>query len=194
MRFLILALFFTGCAQQDFTPCNSGSKSLLVIGDSISIGYTPHLSQQLCGEYRVSHSPGNAQNSTHTLANIDIWEPGQSDIIVWNNGIWDTSLSPIYGNTPAQYEQNLIDIANKLKTKAPRVIFLTTTRLYPNGHNDVSKVDLFNDSAWRVLPGLGVEVYDLYTLSLQFEPYDKTHYQVDGYSAFSNFIVDKIRN
>jgi sulfur transfer complex TusBCD TusB component (DsrH family) len=194
MRFLILALLLAGCANpQEFSGKISDYK-VLVIGDSISLGYTPYVANLLKSSHTVTHAPGNSRSSGYTLANVDSWTTQCYDVILWNNGIWDTSSHPDYACSLAQYEANLIAIANKLKLKAPKVKFLTTTRLFPNGYNYPELVDQFNQIAWRVLPPLGVEVYDFHAVSLTFEPYDKTHYNSQEYSYFSGYISNVIKN
>ena len=51
----------------------NGEKSIfriLIIGDSISIGYTQPLKELFKGEAEVHHNPGNAQHSGHGLAHL----------------------------------------------------------------------------------------------------------------------------
>ena len=44
---------------------------VLIIGDSISLGYTPHVIELMLDEAKVVHNPGNAQHSTTGLEKID---------------------------------------------------------------------------------------------------------------------------
>lgn len=46
---------------------------ILIIGDSISIGYTPFVQQDLADKAVVLHNPGNAQHTGTGLAKIDEW-------------------------------------------------------------------------------------------------------------------------
>ena len=71
----LLALAFLderlACARSE-----NGEKSIpriLIIGDSISIGYTQPLKELFKGEAEVHHNPGNAQHSGHGLAHLEAW-------------------------------------------------------------------------------------------------------------------------
>ena len=46
---------------------------ILIIGDSISIGYTPFVQQALADIAEVFHNPGNAQHTGTGLGSIDSW-------------------------------------------------------------------------------------------------------------------------
>ena len=47
--------------------------NVLIIGDSISIGYTSGVRDLLKGKANVIHNPGNAQGTTHGCKNLDAW-------------------------------------------------------------------------------------------------------------------------
>jgi hypothetical protein len=46
---------------------------ILIIGDSISLGYTPFVKKMLEDKAIVSHNKGNAQDSGYGLENIESW-------------------------------------------------------------------------------------------------------------------------
>ena len=46
---------------------------VLIIGDSISIGYTPPLRELLAGQAEVTHNPGNAAHTWNGLEKLDAW-------------------------------------------------------------------------------------------------------------------------
>ena len=50
------------------------SPKILIIGDSISIGYTPFVEEFFSGKAIVTHNPGNAQHTGTGLRNIEEWE------------------------------------------------------------------------------------------------------------------------
>src|SRR5680860_1314492 len=63
---------------------------VLIIGDSISIGYTPYVKKHFSGEAIVQHNPGNAQHTGTGLQKIDEWLGDEKwDIIQFNWGLWD---------------------------------------------------------------------------------------------------------
>lgn len=73
--------------------------SVLIIGDSISIGYTDPVRNNLKGIANVFRPPENCQHTGHGLANIKSWlGTGKWDVIHFNFGIWDTHLLDSKGN------------------------------------------------------------------------------------------------
>ena len=46
---------------------------VLLVGDSISIGYSPYVASELKGEVRVRHNEGNASDSAHLLSHLDAY-------------------------------------------------------------------------------------------------------------------------
>lgn len=130
-------------------------------------------------------------------------------VIVWNNGIWNVSRQDVsalekdprhFYTTTAQYESELAQIAAKMKATGARVIFMTTTRLPPSTSYffDVGREDELNDAAKRVLPPLGVEVFDLGALSKTFslDMHDATgspHWGNQANDQLANFVVDAIK-
>jgi acyl-CoA thioesterase-1 len=100
-QFLILAVFLGTLAAASLlsTRCEADLPRVLLLGDSISIGYTPYVQQQLAGKadvFRPTTSGGaaiNCQYSAYGLNQLDAWlGGGQWDVIHFNWGIWDTHL------------------------------------------------------------------------------------------------------
>ena len=67
--------------------------NVLVLGDSISIGYTPFLQKRFAGVANVSHPPCNCCSTQHYLRNdggLKAWVgTNRWDVITVNCGIWD---------------------------------------------------------------------------------------------------------
>lgn len=68
MRFLIIAI--TVVLLSSFIE---DKPRILIIGDSISIGYTPFVREGLVNEAGVFHNPGNAQHTGIGLKKIEEW-------------------------------------------------------------------------------------------------------------------------
>ena len=84
--FLLLYLFssfsFTSLGANDLPK-------VLIMGDSISIGYTPHVVENLKGVAEVKRHKGNA-GPTIRVAKIEEWlGDGKWDLIHFNWGLWD---------------------------------------------------------------------------------------------------------
>jgi len=85
---------------------SAGSNSLpkvLIIGDSISIGYTPFVKEYFRDKANIIHNPGNAGDTGRGLKNIKDWVGDEEwDIIQFNWGLWDLCYrhqdSRLYGN------------------------------------------------------------------------------------------------
>jgi hypothetical protein len=64
--------------------------NVLIIGGSISIGYTRPLKEILKGKANVFHNPGNAAHSENGIAKLDSWlGTTKWDVIHFNHGLHD---------------------------------------------------------------------------------------------------------
>ncbi|MGC6444177.1 MAG: SGNH/GDSL hydrolase family protein, partial [Rubripirellula sp.] len=66
--------------------------NVLLIGDSISIGYTAYVRRELQGKADVYRIPTNGRNSAYGVEKLDQWlsaQPGHWDVIHFNWGLWD---------------------------------------------------------------------------------------------------------
>ena len=64
--------------------------NVLILGDSISIGYTPGVREELKAKANVIRPNANCGDTTIGLANIDAWlGDGKWDVIHFNWGLWD---------------------------------------------------------------------------------------------------------
>jgi hypothetical protein len=180
-------------------------QNVLIIGDSISLGYTPAVVQILEGRARVSHNPGNAQYSSYGLRHLANWlgeEP--LDLIHFNWGIWDLhylepSAEPLEPSTnafnrdgvrrttPEQYAQNLNGIIKVLQTTDAKLIWGSTTPLPESVKIACRKGEevMYNSVARQVMETNGVAVNDLYSCAVgeldRFQPPDDVHFTEDGY-------------
>ena len=65
-------------------------KRLLLLGDSIRIGYLPFVTDMLKGEATVHGYEQNAGTTAFTLEHLDAWLEGfPADVIHANNGLHD---------------------------------------------------------------------------------------------------------
>ena len=101
---------------------------VLIIGDSISIGYTPRVRKLLEGKVNVHRPKTNCRWSAFGDENVLQWVgDGKWDLIHFNFGLWDW-----YGwkqenkSTPESYEKSLEGIVNKLKSSGAKLVFAVT--------------------------------------------------------------------
>ena len=149
----------------------------LVIGDSISLGYTPFVRKILDGRVEVVHAPGNNAGTTLSRAKIDQWLGERSfDVIHFNWGLHDLkrvqrSNRAKNSNDPddprqanlEQYEANLRFLVERLEATGASLIFATTTP-FPAGvkpHRDPEDVTRYNEVAVGIMQEHGIAVDDL---------------------------------
>ena len=153
--------------------------NVLIIGDSISIGYFKPVKEMLAGRAIVEHNAGNAAHTANGLAKLDEWLGDTKwDVIHFNHGLHDLKYIDENGkNTTAekgkqqipidQYEKNLGELVGRLKKTGAKLIFANTTPV-PDGTGIRVKGDakIYNVAAERVMKKHGIPVNDLYSFSI----------------------------
>ncbi|MEM7200159.1 MAG: sulfatase-like hydrolase/transferase [Planctomycetota bacterium] len=157
---------------------NAGLPRVLILGDSISMGYTPHVTIQLEGAAVVMRPRENCEGTTHGVKRIGAWlalGEGRWDVIYCNFGLHDLKrVDPQTGRNsddpshprqaaPDVYEQQLQALADRLRETGAKLIFATTTPV-PEGvrpRRDPEDVDLYNAIARRVMGAAGAAIHDL---------------------------------
>lgn len=210
MKYILSLLLLTGCSQEKFTDLpdyatsekwscertptivrDLNKKDLLVIGDSISIAYTPFL-RQMKADMNVLHNPCNAAWSGYTAYRIDQFlELETYEVIVFNNGIWDLTTKGISAD---HYVSNLRKTALKIKEKTLRPIFVTSTYSVDAGINP-SRWNEFNTKAVALMNELGIEVVDMFPVSYENRDLltgDGTHFTDQGSIIFAQEILNHL--
>jgi len=185
----------------------------LLIGDSISIGYTPHVIAALKGKVDVKHHKGNAQHTGTGLKMLDRWV-GQTDwdVIHFNWGLWDLCYrhpeSKYQGRRDKvrgaltmsleAYEKNLEQLVVRLKKTKARLIWAHTTTV-PKGEagRKLGDDDKYNAAAARVMKKHGVEINDLNVLTDSFGPElfvkpGDVHYKTEGSKRLGEAVAARI--
>jgi lysophospholipase L1-like esterase len=152
-----------------------GLPRILLIGDSISMGYTLPVRAKLAGRANVHRPPVNCGDTARGVASLDQWlGSGKWDVIHFNFGLHDLKYLNDKGqlapadqgkqvHTLAQYEANLRTFVARLKQTGAKLIFATTTPV-PAGTvgrvaDDAVK---YNAVAARVMKENGVAINDLH--------------------------------
>ena len=146
-------------------------KKVTLLGDSIrQIGYGTKVPELLGEEYEVFQPEENCRFAKYTLRMIfDLRAQMEgSDVIHWNNGLWDVCDLFEDGclfSTDKEYVENILRIARLLKEITPNVIFATTTPVHPrHPHNKNSDIQRFNALVVPKLQAMGIQINDLHTL------------------------------
>ncbi|MEL7529726.1 MAG: SGNH/GDSL hydrolase family protein [Bacteroidota bacterium] len=194
------------------TSCTQDKANILIIGDSISIGYTPFVKERLAHTARVVHNPGNAQHTATGLAKVEDWlAEGEWDIVQFNWGLWDLCYrhpdSKVQGkrdkkngtltHTVEQYVANLDSIVNILKSKTDaKLIFVTTTYVPENEAGRYTQdAPRYNEAAKKLMQKHAILVNDIYDASLKIHQElgkgsDNVHYSKPGYAKLSEMVSD----
>jgi len=187
--------------------------NVLLIGDSISIGYTGHVVHKLKDLANAKRIPGNGQDTATGLKMIDKWL-GETDwdVIHFNWGLWDLCYrSPESNNqgrrdtvngtithTPEQYESNLRKLVERLKQSNATLIWASTT---PVPEGDLGRKlgdDLrYNAVAAGIMKEHTIRINDLHAHILpkmsefQTQP-GNVHFKPEGSLFLGEKVVEEI--
>ena len=154
-------------------------KRILLLGDSIRMGYSPYLLKELSGIADVRYPEENCRNTQFTYIGLSWWRdifdcPEKVDLVYWNNGHWDIAHwggDCLSLNSVEQYSEMLERIHGRLASLFPnaKIIFATTTPANPNGImgvNPRTNVEImeYNAEARRVLEARNVVIHDLFEI------------------------------
>jgi len=183
--------------------------NVLIIGDSISIGYTPFVADALAPAVTVIHNPGNGGSTVRGRDSIESWIGNREwDVILFNFGLHDlvykdslNKYDVIRGKqavSPDDYRKNLEYIVSGLKESTARIIFMTTTMVPENSSGRKPEDPArYNAVAVEVMERNGIGVLDLYTPSLTIHPAcskpGNVHYTPEGYKKLAQLVTDAIR-
>lgn len=181
-------------------------KNILLIGDSIRMGYDKAVKRSLDGIADVYFPEENCRFASYvlryTLEYKNLVSDKQVDVVHWNAGLWDCLR--ILGedpHTPIDVYAYYIDrICQRLQKLFPgaKFIFATSTSVLSEKMSDDFKryneeIEAYNRAAVAVVEKYGFVVNDLYALStsLPEEAHsDPVHYYTPmGTEAFTNQVL-----
>ena len=193
---------------------------VLILGDSISIGYTPFVQKQLAKEavvIRPMRGKGaeNCAGTNNGVVNIDRWlkiDGGKWDVIHVNFGLHDLKhVDPKNGKnsndpkqphqaSPEQYEKQLREITAKLKATGAKLIFATTTPVPQGGvspFRDPADVVRYNAIAAKIMQEHDASINDLYKFAesrlAKIQRPANVHFTSEGSKALADEAVRHIR-
>lgn len=169
------------CKPGPLNRMSTTKKNCLIIGDSVSLGYTPFLTAALAEDCVVQHAPdggdGGAEETAYGLECLDTFlsnPDGRAvhpDLIMFNFGLHDgpcngvNTTIPGGAGTSAVYKPELAQIAAKLKaytdaTKA-KLLFASTTPWLCTASTD-ALVQKLNGQAAEVMRAASIPTVDLH--------------------------------
>jgi len=143
----------------DYVKDDPNLPRVLLIGDSISGGYTLPVRHALAGRVNVHRTPENCGSTKRGLEKLDVWlGDGNWDVIHFNFGIHDRN------SRPAEYEQRLDAIVSRLKKTGAKLIWATSTPISPDTPSvKAGSSARSNQIAEKVMERHGILINDLYS-------------------------------
>lgn len=184
--------------------------AVILIGDSIRMGYQPFVRQELAAGFDASGPAENCATSRDVLANLDRWAlAAPASIIHLNAGLHDLRYdpgrdAPVVGIR--EYASNVRTILTRLRQRTEaRLIWATTTPVHEKLHAEhklsrrrESDVTSYNAIATGIARELDVEIDDLCAAVLAHGPdalwsQDGVHFNDAGYRFLGAQVARAIR-
>lgn len=163
-------------------PKDTSLPNVLLIGDSISIGYTVDVRKMLAGKADVFRIPTNGRYASYGSENLDAWLGRREwDVIHFNWGLWDIcyrnpkartqghrdKVNGTLTATPEQYRASMEKIVARLKQTDATLIWCATTPVpeFEAGRK-VGDAIIYNQIAAEIMNENGVQINDLYAYAL----------------------------
>lgn len=193
--------------------CGRPLPQVVLLGDSIRIGYCRYVREALFGRADVLFPSENCAYAQRVLRSIDLWKNGQKwrddiALVHWNAGLWDCLHLDGEGPlTPLPiYREFIARIDRRLHHYFPdaKLVFATSTPVIEAGYTEPSHyfrlnadIEAYNAAAREVLEPLGEGIDDLYAVMAEApaaEHSDATHwYTPAGTRRIGEAVLRSIR-
>ncbi len=177
----------------DFVADDPRLPRVLLIGDSVSRGYTLPVRAALAGRANVHRAPENCGPTANGLKKLDVWlGAGRWDAIVFNFGIHDRA-TPL-----ADYTARLEQLVARLQATGARLVWASTTPIPddPAKKQTAASIVERNAAAAVVMARHGIPVADLFAaitprLAALQNPAD-VHFNAAGYDFLGRQVADAV--
>jgi acyl-CoA thioesterase-1 len=191
-------------------PENPHLPRVLLLGDSISIGYTFDVRERFEGEANVQRAPTNCGPTSRGLEHLETWLGDKPwDVIHFNFGLHDLKyidkkgrLVAVENGTQqipvAQYEENLRKLIARLKKTDAVLIFATTTPVPEGAKGRIPGDEVeYNRIAKKLAREHGIMINDLYFFAEErlddIQLPANVHFSPEGSRALSEKVACHIR-
>jgi len=181
----------------DFVRDNPALPRVLLIGDSVSRGYTQAVRRALAGKANVHRAPANCGPTATGIKRIDAWLSSAGgdeawDVIHFNFGIHDR-------NTPiTDYTARLEQLIKRMQATGAALVWASTTPIPDNpktGQTAASIVDR-NAAAAKLMADRGVAIDDLFGFITphlaEVQPPNDVHFTGKGYDLLGRQVAESI--
>ncbi len=177
----------------DFVADDPKLPRVLLIGDSVSRGYTLAVRAALAGKANVHRAPENCGPTANGLKKLEVWlGTGKWDVIHFNFGIHDR------GTPLADYTARLAQIVTRLQATGAKLIWASTTPIPDDTAKKQSAASIVerNTAAAALMAKHAIAIDDLFTIitpklaTLQ-NPND-VHFNAAGYDFLGRAVAASI--
>lgn len=182
---------------------------VVLIGDSIRLGYTAPVAKRLEKIAQVISPEPNGGDSANVLAHLDEWAlRGRPVLVHLNCGLHDLKRdkkTKQFQVSLEQYQANLREIITRVRASGAALVFANTTPIDDERHakrgaefdRTEAEVRRYNAAAERVMRDAKVPVHDLHWLverrgAQKLQLPDGTHYTPEGYEVLGEAVADSI--
>lgn len=174
-------------------------KQVMLLGDSLRMGYQPVVAEQLSGKANVSGPSENGRWAGYTLNSLRFWMHGmpKPDVIHWNCGLWD--LGDDYGlgrpfSLPEEFESALDRTITVIEKLFPEAKLIMAT-IMPTDNPDTSDIESYNEIIKRVAGRRNIQVNDLFPIvkeNISIIGPDHIHFTKEGFELVGAKVADVI--
>jgi hypothetical protein len=174
----------------DFVVDDPALPRILLIGDSVSRGYTQAVRKAMVGKANVHRAPANCGPTSSGLKNLSVWLGDKKwDVVHFNFGIHDRA-TPI-----TDYTQRLELLTVQLRATGAKLVWASTTPIpdSPDGKQTAASVVDRNKIAAEIMQKYSVAINDLFTsvtphLAELQNPKD-VHFTAKGYDFLGSQVA-----
>lgn len=154
-------------------------KKIVLIGDSIRMGYDKYVKDALSDTAEVFYPSENCRFAEYVLRYAHEWKKSGNwgedvDLVHWNAGLWDAL--ELFGDEPltslSYYGEAIKRIDKRLRMLFPKAkfVFATSTNVSekmsnPDFTRHNTTIEKYNAKALRALSGTDTVINDLYSLT-----------------------------
>lgn len=177
----------------DFVADDPRLPRVLIIGDSVSRGYTLPVRAALAGRANVHRAPENCGPTANGLKKLEVWlGNGRWNVVTFNFGIHDRA-TPL-----ADYTDRLEKIVARLKATGAKLIWVATTPIPDDAAKKQTAASIVerNAAAAAVMARHGIPTADLFAavtpqLATLQNPND-VHFNAAGYAFLGRQVAAAI--
>ncbi|MHC4985078.1 MAG: SGNH/GDSL hydrolase family protein [Planctomycetota bacterium] len=185
-------------------------KTVILIGDSIRMGYEATVRSELAELAEVWTSQDNGGTSENVLARLDEWAISrQADLVHLNCGLHDikTECDQDARGVPLDaYRENVRRILSRLKTETDAtIVWASCTPVNEAWHNATkpfarfeADVNAYNAAAAKIAEELGIVVDDLFSVAMsagrdELLIEDGVHFKPEGSALLGEAVAECIK-